>query len=93
MEALLLEGAYHLAVQWKQQSWNSIWCLDTTASLKNFTWKVSHNLLPTKANLFRKHIIANSLCPICTLSSETTFHILWSCPSFMAVWQEGSRWL
>jgi hypothetical protein len=61
--------------------------------LKYFTWKVNNDLLPTKEKLFQKHVTSDSLCSICTRLSETIFHILWSCPSSMAVWQEGSRGL
>jgi len=98
-----VRSAYHMAVQQKQmdygessrykereQFWNSLWCLDAPASLKKCAWKVSHNILPTKENLFWKHIIEDPPCPLCTLSPESTYHILWSCPSSMAVWQEGS---
>jgi hypothetical protein len=38
-----------------------------------------------------KKITTNPLCQICLKEPETLYHILWQCPSSMAVWQEGSR--
>lgn len=49
------------------------------------------NLLPTKANLFSKKIVSDPLCPICRTKTETICHILWRCPSSVAVWQDCSR--
>lgn len=54
-------------------------------------WKVYHNLLPTKVNLFRKKMVPDCFCPICGLHPETIEHILWECPSTMVVWMECSR--
>jgi hypothetical protein len=56
-----------------------------------FWWRLGNNLLPTKANLVKKKIITDPLCPICLLEPETSYHILWGCPSAVAVWQECSR--
>jgi hypothetical protein len=59
--------------------------------LRNFLWKVSLNLLPTKDNLYRKKIAQDPLCPICLQEQETTGHIQWGCRPSQAVWQESSR--
>jgi hypothetical protein len=32
-----------------------------------------------KANLFRRKIAEDPLCPLCGLVAETTGHILWAC--------------
>ena len=53
-------------------------------------WRACHNLLPTRDNLCWKKIISDPICPICGLEVETTFHILWACPSTMDMWCEGS---
>lgn len=50
--------------------------------------RVCSNTLPTKANLFKKKISKDALCPICGLLPETVDRILWSCKSAVAVWME-----
>ena len=59
---------------------------------KNFLWQACHEILPTKASLFRRKIAKDALCPICTLEEGTCFHILWSCPSARDVWSGSIRW-
>lgn len=44
-------------------------------------WKAYDNVLPTKAYMFKRKIVADPLCPICRLEAETTGHALWSCPA------------
>jgi len=66
--------------------WKTIWKLKVPAITKNFLWKICNNLLPTKENLFKKNIVQDPLCPFCRVDIETIGHILWSCPSSMAVW-------
>jgi hypothetical protein len=61
------------------------------ADLKKFLRKVSNDIIPTKANLHSRKITPDPLCPICSREPETVSHILWSCPSSVAVWQESSR--
>lgn len=71
--------------------WKNLWALEIPAVLKNFMWKVSLNILPTKENLHRKHAAQDPLCPICYQESESEGHIIWSCQSSQAVWQVCSR--
>jgi hypothetical protein len=70
--------------------WKPLWKLDALAVLKHFAWKVGNDLLPTKTNLVWHHIGTDSLCPFCLDQPETAWHILWSCPSSVAVWQDCS---
>jgi hypothetical protein len=71
--------------------WKELWKLEVPPAVKNFWWRVCQNVLPTKDNLFSKKITPDPLCPICLKEPKTLYHILWQCPSSMAVWQEGSR--
>jgi hypothetical protein len=52
---------------------------------------VCNNVLPVTQNLFARKITLSSDCPIYFQEPETMVHSLWSCPSAMVVWQEGSR--
>lgn len=39
----------------------------------------------------KKNVVQNPTCPICLQETEDVFHILWSCKSSMAVWQECGK--
>jgi hypothetical protein len=67
--------------------WTNLWRLPAPATVKNFVWKVGNELLSMKANLYKKHITP----PICLQEFDDVFHILWSCKSSMAVWQECEK--
>ena len=56
-----------------------------------FVWRACHNLLPTRANLFKRKVITSPLCPVCNLVKESMEHIIWSCPSVADVCSCGSR--
>jgi hypothetical protein len=52
---------------------------------KKFIWRTSYDILPTRVNLYWRKILDDPKCPICGREDETTIHILWECPSTMAV--------
>jgi hypothetical protein len=56
-----------------------------------FLWWACNEILPTRANLFKKKIVDNPLCPICGLEPETAVHILWTCNSARDVWCVSPR--
>lgn len=66
--------------------WHSLWALNVPSVVKVFLWKACHNLLPTKANLFKKKVTSDPLCLICEVEEETICHILWGCPSSSDEW-------
>ncbi|XP_062164873.1 uncharacterized protein LOC133871438 [Alnus glutinosa] len=97
-----VRSAYHLEMQRRRQEegecstqgdntefWKWLWGLQAPGVIKNFAWKVANELLPTRQNLFRRKVISAPFCPFCESETETTFHILWNCPSTTAVWQEA----
>jgi hypothetical protein len=70
--------------------WKEMWALPIPNTEKNFLWRASHDCLPTMGNLWRRKIIADSLCPLCASEEEMAFHALWQCPSAKDVWSMGS---
>lgn len=56
------------------------------AKVKNFLWRLFHNSLPTKANLYGRKIVNNNLCPLCQLELETSIHLLWNCRASNDIW-------
>lgn len=97
-----VRSAYHMKVERQEmlkggvsnkmaghEVWKACWRLQIPNAVKMFLWKACHNLLPTKANLLRKKVVDNALCPICLREVETIEHILWDCPSASDVWSGG----
>lgn len=71
--------------------WKALWALQVPNAEKNFLWRACLEILPTRANLYKRHIVQDPLCPICGREEETRFHILWQCPSTMDVWSMGNK--
>lgn len=99
-----VKSAYHMEKQRREQEaggcstapnlrvfWKLVWSLPAPTVLKNFIWRVCHNLLPTKENLYRKGIVDDPKCSLCQVDSESVCLAFWSCPSALVAWQEGSR--
>ena len=53
---------------------------------KLFIWKLWHNGLATKENLYHRMIGNSTECPICLNDIEDTHHLLRSCPLALEVW-------
>lgn len=55
----------------------SIWQIEVSKIVKVFMWRACLNALPTKANLFKKKIVFDPVCPVCGLEEETMEHVLY----------------
>jgi hypothetical protein len=99
-----VKNAYYQEIKFRKQSkgesstsrrkegfWKDLWNLQVPPKLKHFVWKVCNNILPTKVSLFGKKVIQSPICQYCLREEETLVHILWNCPSSIAVWQECPR--
>ena len=71
--------------------WKVCWNLNVPNNVKMFVWRTCHNLLPTRANLFKRKVITSPLCPVCNLVKESMEHIIWFCSSVVDVCSCGSR--
>jgi len=70
---------HHASSSYQQPSilWRKLGKINTTQKIRLFLWSACHNALPTKANLFSRHIISDPICEICNQHSpETIEHIL-----------------
>jgi hypothetical protein len=97
-----VRSAYHMEMEWHENQkgstsnpgdveeiWKTVWKLKVPNAVKMFIWKAGHNILPTKANLLRRGVIKEAMCPICLRETETVEHILWECASSNDVWGCG----
>jgi hypothetical protein len=90
-ERLMRRGGESSETIQQTQVWQKIWNLHVPATVKSFVWRVCHNSLPTRDNLYQKRVILDPLCPICGLYPETIEHVLWSCSAAESVWMECSN--
>lgn len=66
--------------------WTRLWAIPTAPKVRHFMWKVVHNWLASKENLFRRKCAHSPLCPICGSENESIEHLLFRCPWTRAVW-------
>ena len=79
-----VRSAYHMAktreLQWqaksfcstgKKEMWGNLWRLLILNAAKNFLWRASHEILPTKVSLYKRKVVGDPLCPICRLVSTS----------------------
>ncbi|XP_059439185.1 uncharacterized protein LOC132171798 [Corylus avellana] len=84
-----VKSAYHLAKELEDRSkaecstgmyrsevWKMIWKLKVPNVEKVFLWRACHDILPTKENLMRRKIVADSWCPVYGLEPETIEEVL-----------------
>ena len=68
--------------------WKRIWQLNIPEKIRIFAWRLCMSL-PTMANLNRRGIQVDVLCPICKNEEEGVEHAILSCELVEAVW---SKW-
>ena len=60
-----------------KQFWLDIWSQNLPNKIWYLLWWASNDSLPTKLNLMKRNIIANSLCDRCCCETEDTIHAIW----------------
>nr|POF19212.1 putative ribonuclease h protein [Quercus suber] len=73
--------------------WMGVWSLRVPNRVKTVLWRAGLDSLPSKANLKKRKIVSDDLCPGCSLGSESTMHALWSCSALTPVWATKFAWL
>ncbi|CAJ2671909.1 unnamed protein product [Trifolium pratense] len=89
--AYSVRSAYHVICDEKERSlpgpsvtrknkvWKEIWKAPVPNKVKNFMWRLTKNILPTRANLHKKGISLDLQCPLCHHEVETTNHLFLHC--------------
>lgn len=67
-------------------SWKNLWKSKVPERIKQFIWRVKHNEIPTKANLYNKRIAISHRCPVCEDAEESLEHMLLICPWTTPIW-------
>ena len=66
--------------------WNGIWRLKVPNKVKHFLWRASNESLPTKFNLYARHILPDNNCGLCEEFPEDVIHCLWLCDHVKSIW-------
>jgi ribonuclease HI len=62
--------------------WKEIWRAPVPNKIKNFMWRLAKNILPTRANLHKKGIHLDLICPLCSREEESSQHLFLKCDIF-----------
>nr|POE67813.1 putative ribonuclease h protein [Quercus suber] len=73
--------------------WKGVWGLRVPNRIKTLLWRAGLDALPSRANLKKRKIISDDICPNCKLDGETSLHALWSCSALSQVWSPQFSWL
>lgn len=69
-------------------NWSELWRLKIPPKVKNFLWRAGRNGLPTRTNLLGKCINVPSLCPLCDVGIENSWHLFVSCQYAQSCWEQ-----
>ena len=73
-------GVEQSTVGEEKRFWNRTWKMNVPPKVRNFVWRACTDILPTRANLYRRKVPIDPLCSICGQTDETVGHALWECP-------------
>jgi hypothetical protein len=68
--------------------WLKLWRCKIPPKVRVFWWKVSHDFIPCRSNLHRKHIEPIGTCELCGKEDETIFHALTQCTFAINFWEK-----
>lgn len=69
-----------------QSLWKEIWRAPVPNSVRNFLWRLGKNILPTRANLPKKGMQMEPLCPLCNGAAESQEHLFMYCQPTQLLW-------
>ncbi|PNX95563.1 ribonuclease H, partial [Trifolium pratense] len=92
-----VKSGYHAIMEWgnlpnaspsnnSQHIWNVLWKLKVPPKHSHLLWRVLHNALPVKNNLFKRGVRCDPLCPRCSNSMETIHHVFLDCEWAKQTW-------
>ncbi|KAL0015802.1 hypothetical protein SO802_002871 [Lithocarpus litseifolius] len=96
----LVRSAYKIALEMQEANvggsvsdggnllafWKKLWKFQVPNKVRHFVWRVAKDILPTKTNLVKWHVIVDDLCEECGLYVESLFHVSMECPKARETW-------
>lgn len=77
--------------QYGEVSWKALWRLRVQPKIRVFWWRAMKKILPSSAELHRRHVGESGHCPMCGNSEETLFHALTKCDHAVLFWNEAKN--
>ena len=73
------------------RAWEALYTLPLRLTidtkLRDFQWKILHNILPTNVKLHKMLIIASPACTFCGVENETLLHLFCDCTEVKSFWE------
>lgn len=69
--------------------WGALWKLVVPEKRKIFLWRAINNLLPTSENLWKRKVVQEPICQICSSNVETISHALLGCKMAKKIWRSS----
>ncbi|XP_057444865.1 uncharacterized protein LOC130737113 [Lotus japonicus] len=73
-----------------------VWQSYAPSNVKGFAWRVLLDRIVSKENMLKRGIfssVGSASCALCNNHLETCFHLLFSCPFSIGVWNGCLQWL
>ena len=86
------EHVFNRQFEW-QDIFANIYSYTNDPKLRNFQYKVIHNIFPNNKILYKMGIENSSLCPNCNESTDSLEHYLWYCSRIETFWTEVKDWI
>jgi hypothetical protein len=95
-----VKAGYHAIKDWEDSAnrdtastsnppitiWDKLWKLNTPPKISHQIWRIMQNAIPTRANLLKKGILCDPICPICLSKVESANHLFLDCIWARQVW-------
>lgn len=94
-----VKSAYHLAMRiidetqfYEESAWKMIWRFKVPPKIRVFYWRLCKGWLAVKARIASWYSGVSSLCPFCSSTSETSWHLFVKCDFVRCCWGELQLW-
>ncbi|CAN0886231.1 Putative ribonuclease H protein At1g65750 [Linum grandiflorum] len=68
--------------------WSSLWQLAVPPKVKQFGWRLGHDIIPTRDRLRRRRVLIAGTCGVCGGDYETAWHLFLDCNVVRAGWRK-----
>lgn len=102
----MVKSVYHVAREWiipkaldassslactpVGSLWDKLLKACISSKVKMATWQILSNIIPSGANLHKRHLMVEPSCTLCGAELESTTHLVLECPLAKCVWLSSS---
>ncbi|CAN1261991.1 Putative ribonuclease H protein At1g65750 [Linum perenne] len=97
-----VRSAYRLAMEkvlnnthlYVDGDWTALWGIQAPPKVKHMIWRLGREVLPTKENLRRRHIVVSVGCGVCGQGNKIVRHLFVECPWVKDCWRiTNMQWI